>query len=76
MLICVDKKSNSGCLVLREADKNSMIVCFTARDVHYAGIVLSNRNVAQPVVRLQDNQQNGENDDDTYDDDGDHRPGT
>lgn len=53
-----------------------MIVCFTARDVHYAGIVLSKRNVAQPVVRLQDDQQNGENDDDTYDDDGDHRPGT
>lgn len=53
-----------------------MIVCFTARDIHYVGIVLSNGNVAQPVVRPQDDQQNGENDDDTYDDDGDHRPRT
>lgn len=34
------------------------------------------RNVARPVVCLQDEQQNGENDDDTDDDDGDHRPGT
>lgn len=51
-------------------------MCFTAHDIHYTGIILSIRNVARPVVCLQNDHQNGENDDDTDDNDGDHRPGT
>lgn len=70
------KSNSSRCLVLLEVDKNSTIVCFTARDIRYAGIVLSNRNAALPVVRLQDDQENGEDDYDTYDDDSDHCPRT
>lgn len=69
-------KSSSRCLVLLEVDKNSMIVCFTARGIHYAGIVLPSGNAALPVVCLQDDQENGENDYDAYDNDSDHRPRT
>lgn len=49
---------------------------FTACDIQNARIVMSKRNVALPVVCLQDDQQNSKNDDDTYDNDGDHSPRT
>lgn len=47
---------------------------FHSRRPHCAGIATSRRNAAPPVVRLQDDQQYGKNDDDAYDDDSDHRP--
>lgn len=54
-----------------------MMFCFMAREIYYAGIVPSNRNaVCGPVVRLQDDQKNGENEDGAYDDDSDHCPRT
>lgn len=59
------KSSYSGSFVHPEAVTSSTVV-FTP----------SEWNVALPVVRLQDDQQNGENDDDTYDDGSDHGPGT
>lgn len=58
------KSSNSSSFVHPEAGKSSMVVFDP-----------SEWNVALPVVRLQDDQQNGENDDDTYDDGSDHGPG-
>ena len=62
--------------MLLEVDTNRMMFCFMARDIHYAGIVPSNRNAALPVVCLQNDQKNGENKDDAYDDDSDHCPRT
>lgn len=65
-----------------DVHRNSVLVCFEAHNIHHSGIVSgeqmlrSDRNVASPVVRLQDDQQKGENDYDPYDDDSDHRPRT
>lgn len=38
-----------------------------AADIHNTEIVLSNGNVALPVIRLHGDQENGEYDNDTYD---------
>lgn len=56
--------------------QRGLTVLSKAADIHNTEIGLSNRNVALPVIRLHGNQQNGKDDNDTYDNESDHGPRT
>lgn len=43
-----------------------------AADIHNAEIMPSNGNAVLPVIRLHGDQENGEDDNDTYDNESDH----